>query len=170
MLAVMVCTALANRLIRIGTVGEFQVNYVWADFAGGCNARRPAKSSSAAMKRLSKPRVSGMSAAMRPADPCGPTGRSRCCSDARRIPYSFANEKVEALRVVVNDDGLLLRGAKHDLGLLNVGLTRTIRAATGEGEVNPGNRAHAPKPRNHDRRSSLRGKLDREAATARHDR
>ena len=29
-----VSTALANRLIRIGTVGEFQVNYVWADFAG----------------------------------------------------------------------------------------------------------------------------------------
>ena len=30
------------------------------------------------------------------------------------------------------------------LGLFNVGLTRTIRAETGE--VNPGNRAHAPKP------------------------
>jgi hypothetical protein len=82
------------------------------------------------MKRLSKPRVSGMSAAMRPADPCGPTGRSCCYSDARRILYSFANEKVEALRVVVNDDGLALRGAKHDLGLLNVGLTRTVRAAS----------------------------------------
>ena len=50
---------------------------------------------------------------MRPADPCGPTGRSRCYSDARRILYSFANEKVEALRVVVNDDGLALRGAKQ---------------------------------------------------------
>jgi hypothetical protein len=35
MLAVMVSAPLsANRLIRIGTVGEFQVNYVWADFAG----------------------------------------------------------------------------------------------------------------------------------------
>ena len=67
---------------------------------------------------------------MRPADPCGPTGRSRCYSDARRILYSFANEKVEPLRVVVNDDGLALRGAKHDLGLLNVGLTRTVRAAS----------------------------------------
>ena len=50
---------------------------------------------------------------MRPADPCGPTGRSRCYCDARRILYSFANEKVEALRVVVNDDGFPLRGAKQ---------------------------------------------------------
>ena len=116
---------------------------------------------------------------MRPADPCGPTGRSCCYSDARRILYSFANEKVEALRVVVNDDGLALRGAKHDLGLLNVGLTRTVRAKTGE--VNPGNLAHAPKPGNHDRRSvdhcaaswierSAIGYLPGSgAATARHD-
>jgi hypothetical protein len=82
--------------------------------------------------------------------------------------------------VVVNDDGLALRGAKHNLGLLNVGLTRTVRAETGE--VNPGNRAHAPKPGNHDRRAVdhcaaswiERSAIDylpgSGAATARHDR
>jgi hypothetical protein len=57
----------------------------------------------------------------------------------------------------------------HDLGLLNVGLTRTIRAETGE--VNPGNRVERLPPRSRAKVSASflcrRAQVDRRSFTAR---